>query len=165
MTRFNSNQIIAVFIALVAALYLVMAYQIPTFPLPRPVDSDLFPKVLGYTLLGLAALLFLEKPSHDDDEAPEQDAGAVEASPVLPLLQRPWSRVVVTVLVISLYIVLLAPVGFVLTSFALSFGLAWYYGYRRHGANLATSLGVVLGLYLAMTRGLDVYLPMGILPF
>lgn len=160
MTRLNSNQVLGVLFALFASGYLVMAYQIPTFPLPRPVDSDLFPKVLGFILMGLSVLLFLEKPKERDvpnDTDPTDEA--------LPLLLRPWPRVAITSVAIALYAVLLAPVGFVLTSFVLSFGLAWYYGYRRHLVNLATSLGVVLGLYLAMTRALDVYLPTGILPF
>ena len=55
MTRLNTNQWLALVLALVAAAYLAMAWQIPTFPLPRPVDSDLFPKVLGVSLLLLAA--------------------------------------------------------------------------------------------------------------
>lgn len=58
MTRLNTNQWLALVLALVAVAYLAMAWQIPTFPLPRPVDSDLFPKVLGVSLLLLAALLF-----------------------------------------------------------------------------------------------------------
>ncbi|PMR72636.1 tripartite tricarboxylate transporter TctB family protein [Billgrantia endophytica] len=160
MTRLNSNQILGLIIALLAVGYLAMAFQIPDFPLPRPIDSDLFPKVLGFTLFGLAVMLFLEKPK--DRDIPDEIGPEERAK---PLLLRPWSRVVITSLAIVAYALLLVPVGFVLTSLALSFGLAWYFGYRRHGVNLATSLGVVLLLYLAMTRGMDVYLPQGILPF
>ncbi|GAA0587238.1 tripartite tricarboxylate transporter TctB family protein [Halomonas salifodinae] len=159
MTRLNTNQILAILIALLALGYLAMAFQIPTFPLPRPVDSDLFPKVLGVTLLGLAVWLFLERPTAD--EVPHEPSAEERA---LPLLLRPWSRVVITALAIAAYALLLVPLGFVLTSTALAFGLAWYYGYRRHGVNLATSLGVVLSLYLVMTRIMDVYLPTGPLP-
>ncbi|QJQ94058.1 MULTISPECIES: tripartite tricarboxylate transporter TctB family protein [Halomonadaceae] len=159
MIRFNTNQILGLIIALFAAAYLAMAYQIPNFPLPRPVDSDLFPKVLGAILLGLALLLFLEKPKAKD--VPEQLDPDEQA---LPLLLRPWSRVIITSIAIASYAVLLAPIGFVVASTLLCFGLAWYYGYRRHGVNLATSLGVVLALYLTMTRVMDVYLPSGILP-
>lgn len=159
MTRINSNQVIAVILALLAAGYLAMAWQIPSFPLPRPIDSDLFPKVLGFTLLGLSVLLFFEKPTAKDvPESPDADAQPE------PLLMRPWSRVVVTSLALAAYSLLLVPVGFVLTSVALVSGLAAYYGYRRHAVNLATSLGVVLVLYLTMTRVMGVYLPTGVLP-
>lgn len=160
MTRFNTNQVLGLIIALVAAGYLAMAFQIPDFALPRPIDSDLFPKVLGFTLLGLAVLLFLEKPK--DQDTPDEMDPEEQAK---PLLLRPWSRIVITSLAIAAYALLLVPIGFVLTSLTLSFGLAWYFGYRRHGVNLATSMGVVLALYLTMTRGMDVYLPSGILPF
>ena len=159
MTRLNSNQVIALLLALVSAGYLAMAWQIPTFPLPRPIDSDLFPKVLGFTLLGLSILLYLEKPQAKD--MPEAlDPQEQEQ----PLLLRPWSRVAVTSAALAVYALLLVPLGFVLSSVALVFGLAAYYGYRRHWINLATALGVVLALYLTMTRLMGVYLPTGVLP-
>ncbi|MFB9147850.1 tripartite tricarboxylate transporter TctB family protein [Halomonas alkalicola] len=160
MTRLNSNQIIALLLALLSVGYLAMAWQIPAFPLPRPIDSDLFPKVLGFTLLGLAVLLFLEAPAAGE---PQPDGDAAE--PRGPLLLRPWSRVVVTAIALAAYALLLVPVGFVLASTALCFGLGAYYGYRRHAVNLATSLGVVLTLYLTLTRVMGVYLPTGLLPF
>lgn len=159
MTRLNTNQIIALIVALFSAGYLVMAFQIPTFPLPRPIDSDIFPKVLGFLLLGLAVWLFLEKPKAQD--IPDEPSPEALNQ---PLLLRPWSRVVITSLAIIAYSLLMVPIGFVVASTALSFGLGWYYGYRRHGVNMATSLGVVLALYLTMTRIMDVYLPTGILP-
>lgn len=160
MTRLNVNQWLALVLALVAAAYLAMAWQIPTFPLPRPVDSDLFPKVLGVSLLLLAALLFFEKPSAIAG-ADEIDHEATNG----PLLFTPWARVIVTSLAIAAYAFLLVPLGFVLASTLLCVGLTAYYGYRRHGVNLASSLGVVLALYLTMTRVMDVYLPTGVLPF
>lgn len=160
MTRLNSNQMLALVLALVALAYLAMAWQIPAFPLPRPIDSDLFPKVLGLSLLGLSVMLFLEKPKAQDvpDELdPEEQAK--------PLLMRPWSRVVITSIAIAAYALLLVPVGFVVASTVLGVGLSAYYGYRRHGVNVAVILGVVLALYITMTRIMDVYLPTGVLPF
>ncbi|WP_144981316.1 tripartite tricarboxylate transporter TctB family protein [Halomonas sp. C22] len=160
MTRLNTNQWLALVLALLAAAYLAMAWQIPTFPLPRPVDSDLFPKVLGITLLLLAGLLFFEKPVPlaGADEIDEEATNG-------PLLFTPWARVVITAVAIAAYALLLVPLGFVLASTLLCTGLTAYYGYRRHGINLAASLGVVLALYLTMTRVMDVYLPTGLLPF
>ncbi|WP_218314005.1 tripartite tricarboxylate transporter TctB family protein [Halomonas sp. 18071143] len=160
MTRLNTNQWLALVLALFAAAYLAMAWQIPTFPLPRPVDSDLFPKVLGVTLLLLAGLLFFEKPVPlaGADEIDEEATNG-------PLLLTPWARVVVTAVAIAAYAFLLVPLGFVLASTLLCTGLTAYYGYRRHGINLAASLGVVLALYITMTRIMDVYLPTGLLPF
>ncbi|MGO2240263.1 MAG: tripartite tricarboxylate transporter TctB family protein [Halomonas sp.] len=160
MTRLNTNQWLALVLALLAVAYIAMAWQIPTFPLPRPVDSDLFPKVLGVSLLILSAFLFFEKPTPIAG-ADEIDQEAQQG----PLLLTPWARVIVTSLAIAAYAFLLVPLGFVLASTLLCVGLTAYYGYRRHTVNLATSLGVVLALYLTMTRVMDVYLPTGVLPF
>lgn len=160
MTRFNTNQWLALVLALVAVAYLAMAWQIPTFPLPRPVDSDLFPKVLGFTLLLLSVFLFFEKP------APLAGADTVDPNaPQGPLLFTPWARVIVTAVAVAAYALLLVPLGFVLASTLLCVGLTMYYGYRRHVVTLAATLGVVLSLYLVMTRVMDVYLPTGVLPF
>ncbi|MFQ3789747.1 tripartite tricarboxylate transporter TctB family protein [Halomonas sp. A29] len=166
MTRFNTNQWLAAILALFAVVYLWMAWQIPSFPLPRPVDSDLFPKVLGFTLLGLAALLFFERPAAavSDDDAADAAAEPSLESEGQPLMLRPWSRVVVTSMAIVAYAFLLVPLGFVLASTGLGFGLSWYYGYKRHAINLAVALGVVLTLYLTLTRAMGVYLPTGLLP-
>ncbi|MCP1315737.1 MULTISPECIES: tripartite tricarboxylate transporter TctB family protein [unclassified Halomonas] len=160
MTRLNTNQWLALVLALVAAAYIAMAWQIPTFPLPRPVDSDLFPKVLGFTLLLLSVFLFFEKP------APIAGADTIDPNaPRGPLLFTPWARVIVTALAVAAYALLLVPLGFVLASTLLCVGLTTYYGYHRYFVTLATTLGVVLSLYLVMTRVMDVYLPTGVLPF
>lgn len=157
----NVNRVLAVVIGGVAVLYIWMAYQIPAFPLPRPIDSDLFPKVLGFVLLGLSVLLFFEKNNVDEQAGVVSD----EEASAVPLLVRPPMKVVVTSLAIVLYTFLLKPLGFVLASFLLCYGLAWYYGYRQHVVNFMTSAGVVVAPYLLMTRVMDVYLPRGILPF
>lgn len=161
MIRLNVNQILALILGTFSAVYLVLAFQIPDFALPRPIESDHFPKVLGASLLILSALLFIEKPQARDipDTADQADAAA------LPAWQRPWARVIVTALAIAAYAALLIPLGFVLASMLLAVGLTVYYGYRRHSITLMATAGVVLGLYLVMTQVMNVYLPTGLLPF
>jgi putative tricarboxylic transport membrane protein len=150
----------AVIIGLFAAAYLWLAYQIPIFPIPRPIDSDAFPKLLGYVMLGLAAWLFVEKP--EADQAEEQSGEATEVTP-LPWAQ--WQPVVVTAVAIAVYAGLLGVMGFVLASAALTTGLTFYYGYRRHLINAAVSVLVPLLLYVLMTRFMNIHLPAGWLPF
>lgn len=160
MTRLNTNQWLAVVLLAFSVLYLGFAWQVPAFPLPRPVDSDLFPKVLGFLLALLSVFLFFEKPAAQ--EASDEPEDATQHGPVW---LSPWGRVVITSLAIAAYALLLVPLGFVLASTLLSVGLTRYYGYRRHSINIAASLSVVLGLYLLMTKVMDVYLPTGVLPF
>ncbi len=155
-----TNRLMAVIIGLFAAAYLWLAYQIPIFPIPRPIDSDAFPKLLGYVMLGLAAWLFFEKP--EADQAEEQSGEAAQATP-LPWAQ--WQPVVVTAVAIAVYAGLLGVMGFVLASAALTAGLTFYYGYRRHLINAAVSVLVPLLLYVLMTRFMNIHLPAGWLPF
>lgn len=160
MNKLNINQKIGIILALVSLGYLWMAFQIPGFSLPRPVDSDTFPKVLGGALLILSILLFLEAPAHREQD--EEDSPATGDD---TLWTSPRMRVAVTSAAIVGYAFALQPVGFVVTSILLCCGLAYYYGYRNHKVNLLASGGVVLALYVMMSYVMDVYLPTGILPF
>jgi putative tricarboxylic transport membrane protein len=72
---------------------------------------------------------------------------------------------VVTAVAIAVYAGLLGVMGFVLASAALTAGLTFYYGYRRHLINAAVSVLVPLLLYVLMTRFMNIHLPAGWLPF
>ncbi len=152
----SANRILAVIIGLLSAAYLWAAFQIPVFPIPRPVDSDAFPKLLGVLMLGLSVWLFFEKD--EKTVAPAEEGEAV---------RTPWERwqpVIVTSVAIAVYAFALGWMGFVLASFLLTAGLTWFYGFRRHGINAIVSLAVPLGLYLIMTRFMNIHLPAGWLP-
>lgn len=161
--RLGANQILAIVLAIFAVGYLVLAFQIRVFPLPRPIDSDMFPKVLGLLLLGLSVILFLEKPK-EADEAEHADVAA-PAAEARSFLRQPWMEVAVTAAAVALYALLLRPLGFLVVSVALVAGLTWYYGYRNHLVNLAVAVAAPLILYLVLTRGLGIHLPRGVIPF
>ncbi len=149
--RLGANQVLAIVLAVFAVWYLTEAFQIRRFPLPRPIDSDLFPKVLGFLLLGLSGLLFLHTTP---------DTGERERPPV-----RPWLEVVMTALAIGVYAWALRPLGFVLASALLVVGLSVLYGYRNVPILLAVAIGLPLSFYLALTKLMAINLPAGVLPF
>lgn len=157
MMRLNANQYLGLFLGLFSLGYIWMAFQIPVFPLPRPVDSDAFPKVLGYVLAGLSVWLFFERPAA---KVIDEDKHVWHG----PRFFGPAWQVVITSIAILAYAVLLKPLGFVVASILLGFGLTWFYGYRRHRINFMVSASIVLSLYLLLTRVMNVYLPTGILP-
>ncbi len=154
----NANRVLALIIGTLSLAYIFAAFQIPVFPIPRPVDSDALPKLLGVLMLGLAVWLFFEHPQIDE----AQDEDDTEAKPT-PFAK--WQPVVVTAIAIAVYATALSTLGFVLASVLLTFGLTWLYGYRRHGLNAIVAVAVPVGLYLPLTRLMDIYLPRGILPF
>jgi putative tricarboxylic transport membrane protein len=161
LARVNTNQILATVIAVFAVVYLYGAYDIRTFPIPRPIDSDLIPKVLGFLMLGLAILLFFQKP----EAAEEAEASAAPPAETLPWIERPKVQVLLTIVGIAAYAALLRPLGFVLASALLVGGFSALYGFRRWGINAAVATAVPLFLYLVLTRAMGINLPRGVLPF
>jgi len=155
----NANRILALIIGSLSLVYIFAAFQIPVFPIPRPVDSDALPKLLGVLMLGLAVWLFFERPQAD--ETAEEDP----LEGIKPSAFAKWQSVVITAVVIAFYATALSTLGFVLASFLMTFGLTWQYGYRRYVMNAVVALAVPLVLYLGMTRLMDIHLPRGILQF
>ena len=162
MRTHRANQILAVVLAVFAVWYLYEAFQIRRFPLPRPIDSDLFPKVLGFLMLGLAGLLFFVREAID--EAAMEAAPAAADEPESPFWQRPWTRIVVTAVAVAVYATALQPLGFVLASVLLVAGLTAYYGYKNHLVTMGVAIAVPLTFYLVLTRLMTINLPAGLLP-
>lgn len=169
MMRFTAQHLIAAVLALLSCLYLWMAWQIPTFPIPRPVDSDVFPKLLGSLLLLLSIWLFVDaftaKAAETAEENTEENTDSTQQQTRTWHWRSPAAQVLVTALAILAYALLLEKLGFVLSSSGLMFALACYYGYRAHVINLVTTLAIVLALYFVMTGLVGVHLPPGLLPF
>lgn len=159
MTRLNANQVLAIVLAVFSLGYLWMAFQIPVYPIPRPVDSDAFPKIMGFSLLLLAIFLFFEKVSEDEPAASEEPKNVSWG------VSHPKIQVIGTAIAVLAYAFLIEPLGFLLSSIILGVGLSYWFGYRQHWVNLATVGCIVLSLYLLMNKVMGIYLPQGFLPF
>ncbi|WP_417580889.1 tripartite tricarboxylate transporter TctB family protein [Nitrincola sp.] len=162
MARVTTNQLIGIILLIFSLGYIWMAFQIPVFPIPRPVDSDAFPKMLGAGLLVLSLLLMFEKQAQPNEDASDDSEPAPEKS---AFTKRPAVQVMGTSVAVLAYALLIEPLGFLLSSVLLGFGLAYWFGYRQHWINLLTTGGVVLVLYLLMNKVMGIYLPQGVLPF
>lgn len=162
MTRVTANQLLGIILLAFSLGYIWMAFQIPVFPIPRPVDSDAFPKILGLGLLILSIVLFFEKQPDSKIDFPDASEPGPEES---VFTKRPAVQVMGTSVAVLVYALSIEPLGFLLSSILLGFGLANWFGYREHWINLLTNGGVVLALYLLMNKVMGIYLPQGVLPF
>ncbi len=161
--KWNSNRVIAIILFLFSIFYLYTAFQIPSYIIPRPVDSDLFPKVLGISMLILSIFLFFEKKKVENTDTVNNE-DTEQSTSNYPRFRSPRAQVVVSVIGIALYIYLFEKMGFILSSALFTFLMTYYYGYKRHVINAIVSLSVTLSFYFLLTKALGVYLPTGWIP-
>ncbi len=149
----NVNQRIAIVLALISIIYLILSYQLPTYPY-IPVDADAIPKALGWLLLVLSVGLFFSK---DRDSEEQKARRRIPKKDVISLL--------VVFVLVFLYITLFEALGFILTTILFVFTCTWYLGYKKHLVNAIVSIVFPVALYSIFVYLLQIRLPAGILPF
>ncbi|MCM3740885.1 tripartite tricarboxylate transporter TctB family protein [Oceanobacillus luteolus] len=147
------NQKVSLVLFAIALLYLIYAYQIPSFPY-TVVDADVIPKVLGYLLLILSVFLFFIK----DEESEEQKARRNIPKKEVGMLLGVGGLII-------LYIIFLEILGFVFVTALFIFLCSRFLGYKNYLANVLVSIILPVSLYLMFTQLLRISLPSGILPF
>lgn len=121
-----------------------------------PVGPKLFPMVIGVVLLVLAAVLAVAIPRGSVGEA---DAG----EDVDPNTPGDWRTVGLLVGLFVAVIVLINPLGWVITGTMLFAGAATILGNHHHIRNLAIGVALSLLSFYAFYSGLGIPLPAGIL--
>ncbi|PAV30932.1 hypothetical protein CIL05_04245 [Virgibacillus profundi] len=147
------NQRISVILVLIAAGYLILAFQLPSYPY-APVDADLIPMVLGFLLIILAVCLYFSKDSETEEQKARRDIPKKDIGALLAVFTF-----------ILLYIMLLEILGFVIITCVFIFFCSWFLGYKKHITNLIVSIVFPLFMYIMFTEFLRISLPQGIMPF
>lgn len=147
------NQKVSIVIIGVAIVYLILAYQLPSYPYAI-VDADLLPKGLGYLLIVLAIGLFFTKDSETEEQKARRN---IPKKDIIALL--------IVVVFIFFYIFLLEILGFVVVTALFIFFCSWYLGYKKHIVNGIVAILFPVFMYLMFTEFLQIRLPQGILPF
>ncbi|MCD8513500.1 MAG: tripartite tricarboxylate transporter TctB family protein [Nitrincola sp.] len=80
-------------------------------------------------------------------------------------MQNPKVQVFGASIAVLAYAFLIEPLGFLAASILLGVGLSFWFGYRNHTVNLVTVAGIVVSLYVLLSKVLGIYLPQGIIPF
>ena len=146
-------QLIAALVLLILSVtFLVNVFGIRSKDGLDPAGPRFFPFIVctAWVLLSLAyAVESWRRPATGD--VPEE-------------AKRSWFEPVGVAVLLVLYAFLVVPLGFLISTVLLFFGAARVLGSRNTVRDLVVSLALVVVVYLAFTRFLDISLPEGVLP-
>lgn len=147
------NQKVSVVLALIAAVYLFLSYNLPKYP-NALIDADVVPIGLGYLLLILAVLLFLDKKEETEAEKQKRTISKTNVKLLLVVLAF-----------ILVYIFLLEIMGFLIMTSLFIFCCSLFLGYKKHVTNGIVAVVFSFAIYALFNYLLRINLPSGIIPF
>lgn len=151
--RYNFNTVAGlVFVVFAAVLFFITPYQVekPAIVFGQSLnalDPTLFPRIVAIFLFGLGGWLFFESFS------------IRERNGFADLDREAYVNVGVSVGAFTVYALLMEPIGFILSSVVLVFGLSVFYGVRNLLLAGVVSVVVPVAIYFVFTRMLQVFLP------
>jgi putative tricarboxylic transport membrane protein len=151
--RTKPDRIISLILLVFAGVYLALSYRLPAFPYAI-IDSDVLPKGLGYLLIILAIVLFLQAK---DDTDEEKKGRYVKKEDVVILFS-----VLASLLV---YIFLLEPMGFLLSTILFLLVIPFVLGFKKKVTTVLVAFLFSGVMYYSFNYLLNITLPQGILPF
>ncbi|MFI6827837.1 tripartite tricarboxylate transporter TctB family protein [Kribbella sp. NPDC050241] len=145
------------FLAVVGVLVIIDAARLRHIANSNdPIGPKPVPIVLGVLLLVVAALYAV-------DVARGGTGGAEEGEDVDPTSPIDWRTVLLLVGAFVVNLVLIEPLGWVISGGLLFWGSAFALGSRHHLRNLVIAAGLSLATFYAFAIGLGVNLPAGVL--
>ncbi|AIC93229.1 tripartite tricarboxylate transporter TctB family protein [Shouchella lehensis] len=142
------NQKISIPLFILAIGYLLATWLLPKYEYIL-IDADIFPFLLGGLLALFSIILFFSK----DEEGAKIYIAKDDLKIIVPV-----------VLLMLLYILLLEPIGFVITTVCFIFICSLLLGYKNHLTNGIVAVLFPVFFYFLFTRYLMIALPSGILP-
>lgn len=151
--KLTVNRGISIVLMVVAAGYLLMAFQLPEYAFV-PVDSDLIPKLLGICLFVLGVCFFFAKDTDTEEQKKRRTIPKKETYMLLGMMG-----------LVLIYITFLEVVGFVMMTALFILISSRLLGYTKWLVTILTALFFSIGVYSLFNYGLAIRLPAGILPF
>ncbi|WP_227934917.1 tripartite tricarboxylate transporter TctB family protein [Alkalihalobacillus deserti] len=148
----TTNRKLGSVILVFSILFLVMSYQLPSSQFAT-VDADAIPKALGWILLGLSIILFIQKDRETEEQRQRRQIPKKEIGVLL-----------IVALLIFLYISLLEILGFVIVTMLFIFVCSKFLGYDSLKSNIVVSILFPVIMYGIFVYLLQISLPKGILP-
>jgi putative tricarboxylic transport membrane protein len=144
-----------------AALYFYATSQIRTFAFGDPVGPKTFPQLLCIGLVVVAIMLLFEMAAARRAAARPPQAGTADAA----ASKRHYLVLIAVMVLTGIYFAVFVPLGYVLATTIYLLALTSHFHRGKWALNSVTSVLYSVVSYLAFTRGLDVSLPAGVLPF
>lgn len=151
--RWTPERWIALGLIVLTGWYLGMAWRLPRFSLTTVVDAHVFPIALGCLQLLLAAWLGV-KSGKPGGENIASSWGELEIR-----------RGALLLLLCLVYIELMAPLGFIFSTFGFLAISPYLLGWRRWKVSVLIALLMSFGIYALFAVVLGVVIPKGIMPF
>ncbi|WP_301107725.1 tripartite tricarboxylate transporter TctB family protein [Sporosarcina sp.] len=152
MLRTMDRKVSLIIMAL-AIFYLILSYRLPKLAFTK-VDADVLPLGLGYLLLGLAVILFIQNKPETEEQKERRK-----------IKKEDLNLLLVTLAALILYVFCLEFLGFVITTIVFLSLTMRMYGYMNWMRNIIVSFVFTFVLYLSFNYLLKIFLPQGILPF
>ena len=151
--RWTPERWIAIGLIVLTGWYLMMAWRLPRFTLTTVVDAHVFPMALGCLQILLAAWLGLKSGKTGGKNIPS-----------------PWGEIdirrgALLLLLCLVYIELMTPLGFILSTFGFLTTSPYLLGWRRWKVSVLIALLMSFGIYALFAVVLGVVIPKGIMPF
>lgn len=143
----TADRIAAVVLLVASVLYMRLALGYRGHTVADVVGPSAYPLLIG-GLVALLAVVQLARPGRDAAAAP---------------FWTRHGRAILMVAALTVYIRLLEPVGFLLTTFAYLTLSHWWLGARAWWRAAGVGLALTLGLWLLFDRTLGLNLPAGLL--
>lgn len=166
LSFFTIERRLALVIALVAALVLWLAAQVPEPSTFMVVGPRLFPYVLGGAMLLSAVLLFTLPTPRIVPAASEQvvaehtDAAGVEGvGDADEGATLEWRRTLILMGITAVFVAAFEPLGFVVSTAAFIVAASWVLGSRNWVRDVIAAVSVAGGVYYLFTQLLHVRLP------
>jgi ABC-type Fe3+ transport system permease subunit len=140
--------------------FVVIPLEVEIFSAHEAVQADFFPRLLTIMLIcfsGLLMVIGLTVGREKSGEATKVNAQSKK--------REAWKRVGVISFTFILYLIIVTPVGFIISSLAFLLFSMNYFGSRKWILNVILSMVFVLGINFVFRRILHVDLPQGILGF
>ncbi len=153
MSMARREIVAALTLAALTAWYAYLTTGLPERSLPNTPGPSFFPWVITFFLAALTLALFVKGARGMRAEAASGERGP------------PPRREALAIGAFALYLVVLMPLGFILSTMAFFAAFMVIYGARHPLLVALTSIVVPLALYTLFRHGLTIVLPRGLLSF